>query len=186
MSVTGRLADILRELSANRAAIDESGPSALVDELLGARHRFIAGAGRSGVAIRGFANRLHHLGLSVSVVGEMTSPHTGPGDLLVLGSGSGATESLVSLARRASAAGTRIGLVTTNPASPIGMLADAVVTLPGTSPKVDRPGGERSIQPMGSAFEQLSFLLYDAIVLELMDRLGETSESMFARHADLE
>lgn len=186
MSVTRHLGDILAELSANRTRVEESGAGVLVDELVAARHRFLAGAGRSGVAVRGFANRLHHLGLSVSVVGEMTSPHSGPGDLLVIGSGSGATESLVALARRASAAGTRIGLVTTNPESPLGLLADAVVVLPGPSPKVERAAGGVSIQPMGSAFEQLSFLLYDAIVLELMDRLGETPESMFARHADLE
>jgi 6-phospho-3-hexuloisomerase len=41
-------------------------------------------------------------------------------------------------------------------------------------------------QPMGSAFEQLCFIAYDAIVLELMAQLGETSETMFKRHADLE
>ena len=43
-----------------------------------------------------------------------------------------------------------------------------------------------SIQPMGSAFEQMSFLVYDGIILELMDRMNETSDTMFCRHADLE
>lgn len=41
-------------------------------------------------------------------------------------------------------------------------------------------------QPMGSVFEQLAFLTYDGLVLELMDRSGETSDRMFLRHADLE
>lgn len=41
-------------------------------------------------------------------------------------------------------------------------------------------------QPMGSAFEQLCFITYDAIVLELMSELGESSATMFTRHADLE
>ena len=39
---------------------------------------------------------------------------------------------------------------------------------------------------MGSLFEQASFLILDALVLELMDRLGETGDTMFARHANLE
>ena len=39
---------------------------------------------------------------------------------------------------------------------------------------------------MGSVFEQLAFLTYDGLVLELMDRSGETSDRMFLRHADLE
>jgi 6-phospho-3-hexuloisomerase len=39
---------------------------------------------------------------------------------------------------------------------------------------------------MGSAFEQISFLTYDAIILELMDALNETTDSMFPRHANLE
>ena len=54
------------------------------------------------------------------------------------------------------------------------------------TPKVSADSGWTSIQPMGSAFEQMSFLTYDALVLELMDALGETTDTMFPRHADLE
>jgi len=43
-----------------------------------------------------------------------------------------------------------------------------------------------SIQPMGSLFEQLCWLAYDALVLILMPLLGQTGESMFERHANLE
>lgn len=41
-------------------------------------------------------------------------------------------------------------------------------------------------QPMGSAFEQLAFLTFDSIILNLMDEMEETSEKMFNRHADFE
>ena len=59
--------------------------------------------------------------------------------------------------------------------------------MPGVSPKWKGEGnGFTSIQPMASAFEQMCFLMYDGIVLELMEKLGETSETMFTRHADLE
>lgn len=39
---------------------------------------------------------------------------------------------------------------------------------------------------MGSAFEQISFLTYDGIILELMERMNETGETMLERHTDLE
>ena len=39
---------------------------------------------------------------------------------------------------------------------------------------------------MGSAFEQLAFLTFDSIILNLMDEMEETSEKMFNRHADFE
>ena len=187
MGVKEKTAEILSELSGNLRFLQEEQLEALLRELLAARHIFLAGAGRSGVAMRAFANRLMHLGLSVSVVGEITSPHTAPGDLLVIGSGSGETESLAAMAKKAKGNGVRIALITMDDRSTIAALADAAAVLPGVSPKVRHEGTEiRSFQPMGNAFEQMCFLVYDAVVMELMERMGETGETMFARHADLE
>lgn len=186
MSVTENLRAILAELTRNAEHVYEPQLAAAVAEIVAARHIFLAGAGRSGVAITGFANRLMHLGKSVSLVGEISSPHSQPGDLLVIGSGSGQTTSLVGLATKAKAAGLRILLITMDDTSTIAELADAVVVLPGVSPKLRAGTAITSIQPMGSAFEQMSFLTYDALILELMDALSETSDTMFPRHADLE
>lgn len=186
MSVTGNLTAILAELTRNAALVDEQQAQRLADEVQQARHIFTAGAGRSGVAMTGLTNRLMHLGLSVSRIGDITSPHTHPGDLLLLGSGSGATASLVTLATAAKQKGLRIALVTMDADSPIARMADAVVVLPGASPKLQGPAAVDSIQPMGSAFEQLSLLFHDALVMELMQRTGQTSDEMFDRHADLE
>lgn len=186
MSVAVNLAAILNELTANQRHIDDAQISALVDAIESAGHVFVAGAGRSGIAIGGFANRLMHLGTSVSAVSEITSPHSKPGDLLIIGSGSGETGGLVALARKAHAAGVTIALITTDPNSTIGRLATITVVLPGVSPKLTAMTEITSVQPMGSAFEQIALLTYDAIVLELMARRSETSDSMFGRHADLE
>ena len=186
MSTTGHLTAILDELSNNARLIDDAQLAQLADEIDRAGHVFLAGAGRSGVAITGFANRLLHLGKSVSLVGEITSPHSRPGDLLIIGSGSGETDSLAALARRAHASGVRIALITMDAGSTIGRLADVTVVLPGASPKLRGGNAVSSIQPMGSAFEQLAFLTYDAVVLELMARSGQTTDDMFRRHADLE
>ncbi len=181
------LEDILEELHTNSEKISEEQLADLCDLIQNANHIFLAGAGRSGMVIRGFANRLMHLGYSVSVVGEISSPHSAEGDLVIIASGSGETDSLLSIAKKSKLSGVRIALVTMDDKSSIGVLADSTVVLPGSSPKLKNAGtGDVSFQPMGSAFEQLCFLLFDTIVLELMERTGQDSGQMFARHADFE
>lgn len=178
---------ILTELTNNAAYLDDEQLAKFAEAIKEAKHIFLAGAGRSGVAIRGFCNRLMHLGFSVSLVGDISNPHTQEGDLLILGSGSGETESLVAMANKAKKAGVKIALVTMDPTSSIGKLADVVVVLPGVSPKLKNSEWKiESIQPMGSAFEQIQFLTYDGVILELMEQLAETTDTMFPRHADLE
>jgi len=96
MSVQEYTRSILSELEQNAQKIDEDQAMQLIARIRSAGHIFLQGAGRSGVAIRGFANRLMHLGFSVSVVGDISSPRARPGDLLIIGSGSGETGSLKS------------------------------------------------------------------------------------------
>ncbi len=130
------------------------------------------------------ANRL--LRTLVSVVGDITRPATACRTCSSIGSGSGETQSLIALAHKAKTTGVRIGVVTMDEHSTIAKLADIAVVLPGVSPKLKRSTAVTSIQPMGSAFEQMTLLTYDAVIVELMVRLGESADSMFARHADLE
>lgn len=185
MPVKKHTRDIIEELLAFVDYEKDEELDRLVDAILQAKSIFLSGAGRSGVAIRGFTNRLLHLGLSVNLVGEISCPRTKKGDLLIIGSGSGTTTSLVSLAKKAQKNGVTIALLTMDNESTIADLADVVVVLPGVSPKL-KENNLTSIQPMGSAFEQISFLTYDGIILELMERMGETGETMVERHTDLE
>ena len=92
--------DILNELTQNAKKIDLAEIEHFVHQINAANHIFLNGAGRSGIAIQAFANRLMHLGFSVSLVGEISSPHSKPGDLLIICSGSGETGSLKSLGKR--------------------------------------------------------------------------------------
>jgi 6-phospho-3-hexuloisomerase len=148
---------------------------------------FLAGAGRSALGVRGFAMRLMHMGKNSYVVGETTTPGISPGDLLIIGSGSGRTGSLLSMANQAKKAGAKVLLFTIDPASPIGELADLVIEIPTPSPKLAAAAaGARSIQPMGSLFEQALFMLFDCLVLLLMKKEGIGSDQMFKRHANLE
>lgn len=187
MSVVTYTFEIIKELGRNTEYLKEEQLEELISVILKAKRIFTAGAGRSGLAMRAFSMRLMHLGFAVNCVGEISSTHTQPGDLLIIGSGSGETESLVALARKAKKNGLMVALITTDATSTIAGMADAVVEMPGISPKWKGEGnGFTSIQPMASAFEQLCLLMYDAVIMELMERLGETSETMFTRHADLE
>ena len=44
----------------------------------------VYGCGREALQIKGFAMRLFHLGLPVSVVGDMTTPALGQGDVFLV------------------------------------------------------------------------------------------------------
>ena len=162
---------------------------ALIREVIVARRIFVAGAGRSGLVMRSFAMRLAQLGLTVHVVGETTSPPVRPGDLLLIGSGSGVTYRLVHYAGKAAETGARVAVATAVPDSSAARLADAVVVIPAPTPKSSKETGgteHRSHQPMGTLFEQSLGVMLDACVLLLMARLDETGRSMFERHANLE
>ena len=167
---------VLNELSAITDKIDEQEFNAVVDAITTANHIFLAGAGRSGQMINALANRLMHLGMSVSVVGEISSPHSQLGDLMIVGSGSGETQRLINQVNIAKKNGVQIVLITTSPQSTLAGLADRILTI---------PAGD-SVQPMGSLFEQACLLTYDSIVLALMENLCETNQTMKVRHADIE
>ena len=74
------------------------------------------------------------------------------------------------------------------PEAAIGAMADVIVTIPGATPKKDEGAADSAVsaQPMGSLFEQLSWLVYDSTIMELMELTGETAETMYPRHANLE
>ena len=153
----------------------------------GASRIFVAGAGRSGLCMRAFGMRLMHLGKTVYVVGETITPGIAANDLLILGSGSGRTASLLTMARQAQNQEAKVLLFTTDAASPISELADQLVHVP--APSLGMNAGEReqmSIQPMGTLFEQSLFILCDSLILSMMRQSGVSAEQMLERHANLD
>lgn len=175
---------IIQELSEVMERIDPEQGSCLCDTILSAKRVFVAGVGRSGMAARGFAMRLMHLGLTAYMCGETTTPGIKAGDLLLVVSGSGETSSPAGMARKAREQGADVALVTVRPDSTIGRLAKTILQVPAPTPKAEN--SFRSIQPMGSLFEQSCGLILDGLVMVLMERLGENGDEMFARHANLE
>lgn len=148
---------------------------------------FVAGAGRSGLCMKAFGMRLMHMGKTVHVVGETTTPAITAGDLLVVGSGSGQTSSLLAMAEQAQRRGAKILLFTTNPASPLAEMADHRVVISAPSYKAYECGHElTSVQPLGTLFEQSMLILCDSLILGLMQSTGVSALQMLERHANLE
>ena len=178
---------VMKELRECLLAVRRERVEQAVEEIARCKRVFVAGMGRSGAGVRAHAVRLMHLGRTVHVVGETTTPPIASDDLLLIGSGSGRTASLIATGEKAKKAGARVLLVTIDPESPLAQLADCVVEVPAPAPKVV---SERrlpdSVQPMGNLFEQALFILLDIFVMMLMARDGLTSDEMFARHANLE
>ena len=104
---------------------------------------FVAGAGRSGLCMKAFGMRLMHMGKTVHVVGETTTPGIAAGDLLVVGSGSGRTSSLLAVAGQAQSRGANILLFTTDAGSPLAKMADHRVVISAPSYKAYEGGVSR-------------------------------------------
>lgn len=172
------------EISDTTAAVDGQEMADLADLLGQGRRVFVAGAGRSGLVLRMAAMRLMHLDMTVHVAGATTTPAIGPGDLLLVASGSGTTQGVLRSAETAQRVGARIAAFTATPESPLAKLADSLVIIPAAQ-KTDHGSG-LSRQYSGSLFEQVLFLLTEAIFQSLWDSTDEPAEKLWVRHANLE
>ena len=155
-----------------------------VDELHLAKSVFVLGAGRSGLALRMTAMRLMHLGLTVHIVGEVTTPAIGRGDVLLVASGSGTTEAIVRSAQTAIDVGAVVIALTTAVKSPLANLSSVLIEVPAAE-KLDR-AATKSVQYAGSLFEQAVVTIGDAFFHSLWMRSGQSADDLWPRHANLE
>jgi 6-phospho-3-hexuloisomerase len=129
--------------------------------------------------------RLFHLGIDAHVVGDMTTPPLGHGDLLIVSAGPGDFTTIEALMNIARNAGAKTAVVTAQAAGGAARRADVVLHIPAQTMANDQ-AGKLSVLPMGSLFEVSMMLVFELIILRLRDHLGETAETMRARHTNLE
>jgi 6-phospho-3-hexuloisomerase len=172
------------EISGTAAKINEQEMASLANQLSQGGRVFVAGAGRSGLVLRMAAMRLMHLGLTVHIAGDTTTPAISSGDLLLVASGSGTTSGVVKSAETAAKAGARVAAFTTNSDSPLAALADVLVIIPAAQ-KTDH-GSNVSRQYSGSLFEQVLFHATEAIFQSLWENTDASAEELWLRHANLE
>jgi 6-phospho-3-hexuloisomerase len=164
--------------------IDHVSVEQLAEAILGAKRIFVVGEGRSGLAVRMLAMRLMHLGCSVHVQGETTTPALRKGDLIIALSGSGSTGMVSMAAGVAKGIGARVIAITTQTSSPLAAIADLVIQIQASA-KQDQ-SGRQSKQFAGSLFEQAAILLFDALFYVLSGRLEKDAQTLWQQHTNLE
>lgn len=188
-------------ISGIKRAIEELNPNEVerfIELLLAAKNKkiFVIGMGRSGFVGRAFALRLMNLGFNVYFLGETITPAAGKGDLLIAISGTGTTKMVLTASQAAKDIGATVVAITSFPESPLGQIADLIVTVKGRT-KAGWPReedylarqliGEREpLTPLGSIFENNCMVFLDALIVELMHRMGKTEEDLRQRHATIE
>jgi 6-phospho-3-hexuloisomerase len=175
---------ILGEIDRVLSGVSETEIDELCDAIISARCIIVYGLGREGLVMHSLAMRLMHLGLNVAVVGDMTAPPIGPGDLFLVSCGPGYLSTVQSLMGVVQQAGGRIVMLTAQPQAPLPQQADLLVYLPAQTMAEDEQSS--STQAMGSAFEQALWILFDALVPRLQTSLGQSADDMRQRHTNLE
>jgi 6-phospho-3-hexuloisomerase len=176
----------LDELGAVLARVDAARIDTACRMLAEARQIVVYGCGREALQIKGFAMRLYHLGLPVSVVGDMTTPAVVQGHVFLVSSGPGETSTVLALMQIAHQAGATNLLLTAQPESKAARLADYALLIPAQTMADDQGAGRTSVLPMGSVFEGALFMLFEIMVLKLQAITGVTPEAMRARHTNME
>ncbi|WP_338552228.1 6-phospho-3-hexuloisomerase [Paenibacillus sp. KS-LC4] len=185
MRISQLAGEIVQELERLTQLIPDEAAGELADAIMRAPRVFVSGAGRSGLMGKAFAMRLVHMGFDAYVAGETVTRALGKDDVLVLGSGSGGTSSLIAMAHKAEELGGKLAVITTNLESVLGRMAHIVVPLQAAA-KEEQDGGKQTVQPMASLFEQGLLIFYDAVILSLMEKKGLTGNTMYSNHANLE
>ena len=175
----------LADLSVVLNNVQEADIEGFIAAISSAKRVALHGLGREGLQMRGLAMRLFHLGIDAHVVGDMTLPPVGPGDLLIVSAGPGDFTTIEALMNIAKKAGARTAVVTAQASGGAARRADVVLHIPAQTMANDQ-AGKLSVLPMGSLFEVAMMLVFELIVLKLRDRIGETTETMRARHTNLE
>ncbi|UVK44966.1 SIS domain-containing protein [Mesorhizobium sp. AR07] len=176
----------LGELGGVLTRVDESRIDTACKLLAGAKQIVVYGCGREALQVKGFAMRLYHLGLPVSVVGDMTTPPLGQGDVFLVSSGPGETSTVLTLMRIAHDSGATNLLLTAQAESSAARQADFTLLIPAQTMANDQGSQKTSVLPMGSVFEGALFLLFEVMVLKLRELIDASPEAMRARHTNME
>lgn len=175
----------LDELKSVFARLDDLQVDAAVREIAAAKRIALYACGREKLQIMGFCMRLYHMGFDVAMVGDMTTPPLGEGDLFVAVCGPGYVSTTSALMGVARDAGAKALVVTAQPEGKTIQLATSVLHLPAQTMANDQ-NSKVSVLPMGSLFEGALFVLFEVMILKLMKLKSIGYSDMRVRHTNLE
>jgi 6-phospho-3-hexuloisomerase len=176
---------VLKEIEEVFELLDEKPIKALIHEILGAKKIILIGVGREGLATRAFTMRLMHLGFDAHWIWDDTTPQLNKDDLLIATTGSGEIGHIHYVVERAKSVGARIAVVTGDNTRKTAKLADVEVFVPATV-YLGTVNTVKSSQIMGNLFEQSLLLMFDCIVLEIINSRQMDIPSIVRRHRNLE
>jgi 6-phospho-3-hexuloisomerase len=194
MILNEAIEEIVDNVMAVSSETNEESVNEMMDILTSSKNVFVIGQGRSGLVARAFAMRLMHLDIGVYVVGETITPAIDDDDCLLAISGSGETSYIISTAKIAKMRNAKIVAVTSYSESTLGKMSDLVIHIKGRT-KVDSEknyikrqmdGKHLSLSPLGTLFEVSTLIFLDAIIAQLMDKMGKTEDDLKKRHTVLE
>jgi 6-phospho-3-hexuloisomerase len=145
---------------------------------------FLQGKGRTGLIMDMFAMRLVHLGFRAYIIGQPTTPKYASHDLLILASGSGATEGLLLTARQAQKANGNLFVITRQTDSPLAKMTQNRLIVP--HPPIDQKDAVESKVLSGTLFEQALLLTLDCFCGLLAEQTGQDFDQMSDRHVVIE
>ncbi len=156
------------------------------DAILQADQVFFVGVGRVMLSLQSICKRLAHLGIRAHYVGEITEPAITEKDLLIVGSGSGASLFPLGIAKKArAAANCRIVHIGSNPNSEMKDIADFMVRIPVRT-KLYLEDEIDSCQPMTTLFDQSLLLLGDTLAKMIIEEQSLDMKGLWKYHANLE
>jgi len=175
--------------------LDREAIKAMLQKIIDGNQIFVMGAGRSGLVAKAFAMRLMQLGLSVYVVGEITTPAVLPQDVVIAISGSGETRTIADLGKLAKDIGSTLITITSKKDSTLGRISDIAVIIPSkTKNDPDEAGylerhmrGDyKKMPPLGTTFEITALVFLDSVVSQLIMLTGASEAELKSRHTNIE
>jgi 6-phospho-3-hexuloisomerase len=176
---------VIEELRKALQNIDSDSVERLKNDILGADKVFFVGVGRALLSLQAIVKRFSHLGISAYYVGEIIEPAITEKDLLIVGSGSGASLFPLSIAKKAKQFGARVAHIGSNPNSEMKDIADYMIRIPVRT-KFYLEDEIDSKQLMTSLFEQSLFILGDILAKQIIDEKSLDMKSLWRYHANLE
>lgn len=177
---------VIAELEKTLNSIDPGSLEMLTDAILAADQVFFIGVGRVLLSLQSVCKRLAHLGIRTHYVGEITEPAITKNDLLIVGSGSGASLFPLNIAKKArKTVDCKIVHIGSNPNSEMKDICDFMVRIPVRT-KFYLEDEIDSCQPMTSLFEQTLLLLGDILAKMIIERQGLDMKGLWQYHANLE
>lgn len=177
---------VVAELQKTLNSIDPESLEMLTDAILEADQVFFIGVGRVLLSLQSVCKRLAHLGIKAHYVGEITEPAITKNDLLIVGSGSGASLFPLNIAKKArKAVDCKIVHIGSNPNSEMKQICDFMVRIPVRT-KFYLDDEIDSCQPMTSLFEQTLLLVGDILAKMIIERQDLDMKGLWQYHANLE